>query len=312
MVVAFDDDARRDAAQVPFFLVFVDHDGRGVGQFVAGQAEQLFADDLARQEAVAAVGQRIGIVQPGLLRQIGFDDAEQAVDIVRLAGRQRHELGKGMALLHALQPGRDVGAAVYGVELVGDQEDRPIGRGERQHLGIVQAEASGLDHEQQHVDIADHAVHGAVQGAVQRRVVAGLEAGRVDEDELRRAARADAGDAVARRLRLVRGDADLLADECIEQGRLADVRAADDGHHAAARRRGGRVGGRIVVGHRQERSALPGLSLAFSASSMRRAASCSAMRRDRPSPDSARPSAGTAHSTSKVCACAWPRVATMR
>ncbi len=42
---------------------------------------------------------------------------------------------------------------------------------------------------------------------------------------------------------------------------------------------------------------------------MRRAASCSALRRDRPSPCSARPSAGTAHSTSKVCACAWPRVA---
>ena len=52
----------------------------------------------------------------------------------------------------------------------------------------------------------------------------------------------------------------------------------------------------------QDRSGPPGLSLAFNRSSRRRAASCSATRRDRPSPCSAKPSAQTAHSTSKVCA----------
>ena len=57
---------------------------------------------------------------------------------------------------------------------------------------------------------------------------------------------------------------------------------------------------------------LPGRSLALSSSSMRRAACCSALRRERPSPRSTSPSAATVHSTSKVCACAWPRVAAMR
>ncbi len=45
--------------------------------------------------------------------------------------------------------------------------------------------------------------------------------------------RVDAGDAVARGLRLARGDADLLADQRVHQRRLADVGPADDGDHAA-------------------------------------------------------------------------------
>ena len=48
-----------------------------------------------------------------------------------------------------------------------------------------QAEAAGLDHEQHHVDVGQRAGDGAVERAVQRGGVAGLEAGRVDEDELR-------------------------------------------------------------------------------------------------------------------------------
>ena len=53
--------------------------------------------------------------------------------------------------------------------------------------------------------------------------------------------RADAGDAVARGLRLARGDADLLADQRVEQRRLADVGPADDGDQAAAPRRSASV-----------------------------------------------------------------------
>ena len=60
---------------VALLLELVDHDGRGVGQLVAGQAEQLLADDLAGQEAFAAVGQRVFLVEPGLLGQVGLDDA---------------------------------------------------------------------------------------------------------------------------------------------------------------------------------------------------------------------------------------------
>jgi hypothetical protein len=61
-----------------------------------------------------------------------------------------------------------------------------------------------------------------------------LKARRIDEDELRRADGANARDAVARGLRLGTGDADLLADQGVQQGALADVGAADDGNQAAA------------------------------------------------------------------------------
>ena len=79
--------------------------------------------------------------------------------------------------------------------------------------------------------------HRAVHPLVEPRAVPRLETGRVDEDELRVARGQDAGDAVTRRLRLARGDADLLADQVVEQRRLADVGPADDGDVAAAERR---------------------------------------------------------------------------
>ena len=63
--------------------------------------------------------------------------------------------------------------------------------------------------------------------------MAGLEARRVDEHELGLVDGAHAGDAVARGLRLVGGDADLLADQRVQQRRLADVRPADDRHEPA-------------------------------------------------------------------------------
>ena len=243
--LALDHDAGGDAPQVALFLELVDHHRRGVGQLVAGQAEQFFANDLAGQKAVAAVGQRIFFVEPILLRKIRFDDAEQALHVGVFPGAERHELGEGVAVLHAFEPRRQIGAAMHLVELVGDQEHRlrvfPR-RHQRQHLGIVQSEAAGLDHEQHHVHIGQHAVHGAVQRAVQRGGVLGLKTGGVDEDELRTPDRADAGDAVPRGLRLGRGDADLLPDQRVQQRGFAHVRTTDDGDQSAAP--GGQVAGR--------------------------------------------------------------------
>ena len=79
--IALDDDAGRDAAQIALFLELVDHDGRGVGQFVASQPEQLLANDFAREKLVGAVSQRVFVVEPRLLRQVGLDD-----DVQRLLG----------------------------------------------------------------------------------------------------------------------------------------------------------------------------------------------------------------------------------
>ena len=203
--------------------------------------------------------------------------------------------------------GASSAAPMHLVELVGDQQRRDARLEQRQHLGVAGREAAGLDHEQHQVDVADRAQHGLVQRPVQRRGVPRLEARRVDEDELRVAQGADAGDAVPRGLRLARGDADLLADQGIEQRRLADVGLADDGDDAAALAFGpGRCRRRLLR--------LLGVHLvpAFRVSSAAAAAACSPARRDAPMPRSVMPRSGISHSTSKVCLWAAPSVPATR
>jgi hypothetical protein len=64
--------------------------------------------------------------------------------------------------------------------------------------------------------------------------VLGLETRRIHEHELRVLVGEYAVDAVARRLRLARSDADLLPDQVVEQRGLAHVGPSDDGDEAAA------------------------------------------------------------------------------
>ena len=99
---------------------------------------------------------------------------------------------------------------------------------------VGRAEGARLDHVQNDVRGNQGIGDGLVQRLVQRVRVARLEAGRVDVDELCVRQGLDARDAVARRLRLARGDADLRADQHVHQGRFAHVRAAHDGDIAAA------------------------------------------------------------------------------
>ena len=98
-----------------------------------------------------------------------------------------------------------------------------------------------IEHEHEHVDVAEgverevdhprvHAVQGAVNpGGIDEHHLAGALAGDVP----------DADDAIPRRLRLVRHDGQLGADEQIQQRRLASVGTADERrepglHHRAA------------------------------------------------------------------------------
>src|SRR6185295_18157317 len=73
------------------------------------------------------------------------------------------------------------------------------------------------------------------------RAAAGVDPGRIDEDDLRLRLGdvANADDAVARRLGLRRDDGDLLTEEAIEKRRLADVGSPDDGAKASTMRRHG-------------------------------------------------------------------------
>jgi hypothetical protein len=104
--------------------------------------------------------------------------------------------------------------------LVGDQPA---------HRPVTIVEAPRLDHEKDDIDFGQRLPHALVHHPIQRIAVLGLKAGRIDKDVLRVRFGEDAHDAVTGRLRPPRDDAHLFADQRVEQRRLADVRAADDG-----------------------------------------------------------------------------------
>ena len=109
-------------------------------------------------------------------------------------------------------------------------------RTQSEHLGVVRTELARFHDEQDHIHIRQSGLHGLVQIAVQggRAAcgVARLESGGVDEDELGVLVSADASDAVTCGLRLTRCDRHFLADQSIQQSRLTDIGASNDGHHA--------------------------------------------------------------------------------
>ena len=86
---------------------------------------------------------------------------------------------------------------------------------------------------------------------MQRALRAARMARRIDEHGLIGAAIQHAEHALSRRVRLVRDDAELLADERVQQCRLADVRPAHDRNEAAA------AGFYVSTAHRSAPRALP-------------------------------------------------------
>src|SRR2546427_4885656 len=134
-----------------------------------------------------------------------------------------------------------------------------------------------------------------IHRAVERVAVPRLETRGVDENELGGRGGAHAAKAMPGGLRLARGDAELLSQQCVEQRGFSDVGASDQRDRAAAERL------------RDHRDAAAQLRICAKA---RNAASCSAVRRLLPLPVVRTESSGIRHSTSKLWLCAAPRVAT--
>ena len=114
------------------------------------------------------------------------------------------------------------------VDLVEDQDLRLLQSGSFSRI----ASASSSMPLRASISSADHigVARSAPGGCHHRPVEPALgreDAGRVDEDDLRRALDGDAAYEGPRRLHLVRDDRDLGADERVEQGRLAGIGRAD-------------------------------------------------------------------------------------
>ena len=236
MAFALHHNGGRNTAQAALFFKLVDDDRGRVGQLVAGESKEFFAHHFGRHKALAAVGQVFGVVHPILLGQVLFANGIKALHVFGGFGRHGHQLGKGVALVHAAQPGGQLGAAVHVVELVGHQNHRNVGGQQSQHFGIGQIKVPRLHHKHNHVHIRHGAQHGFVERTVERIAMPRLKAWRIHKHKLRGPQRTQARDAVARGLRLARGDAHLLPHQGIEQCGLAHVGLTHNRHKAAALR----------------------------------------------------------------------------
>ena len=144
-----------------------------------------------------------------------------------------------------IEPGRELEQLrpLDEVDLVEDGEPRLAGLADRaqDRLRLLgQARLidllPGVDQEHEQVGVG----RGAPGGGDHRPVEAALgreQPGRVDEHDLRLASGQDAAHGRAGGLRLAGDDRDLLADQRIDEGRLAGVGRADDGDEPASGRR---------------------------------------------------------------------------
>src|SRR5712692_9900923 len=83
-----------DAPQPPLLLELLDLHGAAVGELLAEQAEQLFADQLRRQKALVPVGKVVLAMDRRLLRQVALDDAHQLLEPLAPSGADGNNFGE--------------------------------------------------------------------------------------------------------------------------------------------------------------------------------------------------------------------------
>jgi len=193
--------------------------------------------------------------------------------------RKRDDLAVATAFGKRLDPRQQHALVRQEIDLVDRQQQRgTVFSQPFQHRLVLVGPVQAVNDEHQDVDIGERSGRGSVQVAVERPLATVVQSGRIDEDGLSVADGVNPDDGVARRLRTARGDAQFLADQAVDQRRLADVGATDDSDQSA-------------VGSHQASTNRTSASLA---------AACSALRRLRPTPLSDPTSPSTRHSTVKV------------
>ena len=124
---------------------------------------------------------------------------------------------------------------VHEVDLVERHERRQVGAGDgAHHVAVAGPEGLvGVEEHERRVHLGQGVVHGRLHAA-RERVEGLLEARQVEQHDLAALQVHDAGDAAARRLRVVADDAHLAPHERVHQRGLADVGAAEHGHEPRA------------------------------------------------------------------------------
>ena len=194
----------------------------------------LFAGDLGRE----VTHRRVRHLVLGIMERTGRHHCRQRLlEIVdSIAGERRdHEGARKGQLLIGRRNQRQQLLARHQIDLV-DHQDllmRDRGRLVDDGLRLVVETLLGVEQHADEIGIMGAAPgrrhHGAIEPALRRE-----NAGRVDQDDLRRSLDHDATDQRARGLHLARDDRDLGAHQRIDQRRLADIGGADQRDESAA------------------------------------------------------------------------------
>ena len=210
-------------------LHFFDIDGDGMRHFIAGTAEELFPDDFSDQKAFRLVRDHVVREILGPFRQDLAQFVDDGIDVVPFQGGNGDDLGE------RIEFGIFRNLVQYlffrhEVDFVDDQEDR-----DADVFQLIQDEevARALlfiarDEEQDGVDVAQGLI-GRFIHEFPQLMFRLVDARRVEEDDLTFVVRMDTEDAVARRLGLIGDNRDFMLDDAVDECRLADIRAADDG-----------------------------------------------------------------------------------
>ena len=204
-----------------------------VRQFLVQPREQLFACDLRRELADRRVRHLVGRIEPRPRRNALREPRLEIHDAVaRQCGNHESEF-KLCGLVGVV---RQAQQRLFGneIDLVEHQQFRRLDVTEpaQNILRLFIEPLARIDDDADEIGLVRSTPgrrhHGAVESPSRRE-----NAGGINEDQLRTVLDGDFADQRARRLHLVRDDADLRTDQRIEQRRFAGVGRADQGDEAA-------------------------------------------------------------------------------
>ena len=236
MAVFIDQYGDVDSVEAVFlFFELFDFHVHGVGQLFAEVAEQFFAHDFGGEETAGTVGHHFFRIHRHALGQVRSEAREQVGDAQSVFGADGFMSCKFEFCADLVDKFLQTAAARFVfVDFVDDEDDGRVCRQLFHHDAVGIGKAHGFDDENDGIDAAQRFGDVLIEAVVQGVAVFGLEAGRIDENELGGVVGVNAGNAVARGLGFFTGNADFLPDEVIHQRGFADVGAADNGDEAAA------------------------------------------------------------------------------
>ncbi len=224
-----------DMQHMPLLLEILDLDGDLVRHFCPQLTHDLLAHQFGGKKTAAAIGDLVFGKEVLAFRQVFGHQLFQHLQILPMLSGNRYDLGIRQLLRQPLEVRQEFGLVLDAVGLVHRHDERTFHVFHAvEHQLVFIGPACAVDHEDHHIDVLEGRRGGTVHVAVERGFAIAVQARRVDVDRLDGTLGLDAEHVVAGGLRLARSDRELLAEDVVEQRRLADIGATDDGDIATA------------------------------------------------------------------------------